>query len=354
MDTTLEQVVRQYVHLPHYTNSKGWYQVLCKVCNDHGKKGKRAGFRFDGGLTSYNCFNCAHAAVYDPLTNRTIPDKMLEVLTSFGISSEDIDKVIFSAFQAAQSGDTAPERTKAMSIEPPVVPLPTHFERLEDKEDDVHQYAIEYLTNERLVDWKYQPFYVGVMTTHPDAERWFCRLVIPIYKDGKLIFYQGRDLTGKRPRKYLNLSVERENVLYGYEKLFTSTDQPLYIVEGWFDAYHLDGVAVLTNRFTDGHIKWLTKSPRQKVIVPDQFGNGHILAEKALNLGWSISTPDIGDCKDVNDAVAKYGKLYTLNTIREQTASGVEGLVKVKVYCKNSSDNDDSRGKRFHSKTPRK
>jgi hypothetical protein len=41
------------------------------------------------------------------------------------------------------------------------------------------------------------------------------------------------------------------------------------------------------------------------------------LVERALELGWAVSMPDWEDCKDVNDAVIKYGRLATLLTIMQ-------------------------------------
>jgi hypothetical protein len=330
---TLQEIIRQNIRLPNRANGRGFYAVLCKVCHDHGKKGPRAGFKFEGDTVGYNCFNCGHSAIFDPREHRTMPKKMAEVLSAFGIAQSDWNQVLFTALVNEHNGVTRDAVSTFVSIEPDKIPFATFFQRLEDNDNEWNQYAIQYLT-QRGVDWKAYPFHIcNEPDSHPDCERWYGRLIIPIYKDDKLIFFQGRDLSGLRSKKYMSPNVNRDNVLYGFDRLFNDADEPLYVVEGWFDAFMLDGVAVFGNHMTPAQIKWLNQSRRNKVIIPDRFGDGHLLAEQAIELGWSVSYPDIGSCKDVNESVMKYGKLYTLKTIREQTCEGFEAQAKMGVYC---------------------
>jgi DNA primase len=178
------------------------------------------------------------------------------------------------------------------------------------------------------------PFYLCKKSTNPVISRWYGRLIIPLFKQGKLIFYQGRDLSGQRQAKYLSVENARDNVLYGYDNIYQKTDTPLYIVEGFFDAYVLNGVAVLGSKMTQNQIRWINQTHREKVIIPDRYGDGVLLAEQALELGWNVSTPDWGACKDVNDAVMKYGLLYTLHSIKENTCSGFKAHAQISIYCK--------------------
>lgn len=327
---TLEQVIRQYIPLTSHTNAGGWYQVLCRVCNDHGKKGKRAGFRFDGGTVGYNCFNCNHSAIYEP-SSPVMPDKMATVLNAFNVPKEAWLPIVF---ENGRAGSTETKAERILKYEPPAIEFPSYFSPLTDKGDEVDLCAIEYLRDERGIDWTEYPFYIGRASTNPLSKKWFGRLIIPIYKDGQLIFYTGRDLTGLRSKKYLNLDVMRESVLYGYENIFKHTDDPLYIVEGWFDAWHLQGVAVFTNRMTPQQIYWINQSRRPKVVVPDYYGRGFVLGKQALEQGWSISTPfqDFGQCKDPNEAIMKYGKLFTMKAIAQHTSSGLAAEARLQFY----------------------
>jgi DNA primase len=140
-------------------------------------------------------------------------------------------------------------------------------------------------------------------------------------------------------KKFESPSDPKDRVIYGFDRLFEKTDVPLYIVEGWFDAHVIDGVALLGNELSSAQIKWLNKSQRKKVYIPDRFGDGQRIAENALSVGWSVSTPDIGNCKDVNEAVHKYGRMFVMKTIADNTADGLDAATRLGVYCTSETEN---------------
>lgn len=334
---TLESVIRQYVQLPVRPTGRGFYNVLCKVCNDSGKKGKRAGFKFEGTVVGYNCFNCGHSAVFNPAEHSTMPKNMVTVLESFDIPKVDWQPALFGSLML--TGSTAQtQAAQFKDIEPSETVFPSYFYKLtDDPDDEWAQWAIQYLTDDRQVDWKSYPFFLVRKDKHPGNARWYGRLIIPVYKDSKLIYWQGRDLTGKHVKKYLSPDIPRDKIIGGYDKLQDFSTAPLYVTEGWFDAYWLDGVSIFGNKMTPEQIKWLTKSPRPKVIVPDRMGDGQLLANQALELGWSISLPDTGSERDINDAVKKYGHLYVRKAVKDATCTGFEARTKLGIYCKPST-----------------
>ena len=130
--------------------------------------------------------------------------------------------------------------------------------------------------------------------------------------------------------------VEKSKVLFGFDQLFNGSALPIFIVEGIFDALSINGVATIGNTLSDEQIQWLSRSPRQKVLIPDTQGDGHIMAEQARDQGWAVSIPDIGNCKDVNEAVCKYGLLYTMRSITNNIATGFEAQTIVRLKCKRS------------------
>ncbi len=330
---TLEHVIRQHIQLDP-ARANDWRNVLCKIGGDRGQNGKRAGFRFDGDTVVYNCFNCGHMAVFNPEDKQTLSKNMITVLEAFGLKKEDWQQAIFLVM--SNTDGFAGKEKKRQLYEPAPITLPDYFTPIVEDGDDFDEYAIEYLRDERIIDWKEYPFYIGRKTSHPSSKRWYGRLIIPFFKDGNLVFFQGRDLSDTRLKKYLSADFPRENIIYGYDHIFKNTDEPLYIVEGWFDAWHLEGVAVLGNKMTPHQLYWINQSRRPKVVIPDKFGDGHLLAEQALDFGWSVSTPDIGDCKDPNEAIVKYGKMYTLMTIRTHTYDKFEARLRIKFYCENN------------------
>ncbi len=233
-----------------------------------------------------------------------------------------------------------------LTTEPAEIPLPDHFYKVDPSSGDVWSIvAEEYLEQDRGMKVTDYPFYLSKGGTLPQEKAWKGRLIIPIYKDGKLIFYQGRDLTEQKNNKYLNVGTStKDNIIYGYDQLQKHTDDPLYIVEGFFDAYAINGVAVFGNNLSDTQIKIINRSRRPKVVIPDRQGDGDVLALKALEAGWSISLPDWGDnCKDVDEAILKYGKLYIMKSIRNSTCSGLNAQTKLKLWCEHKNEKSTKR-----------
>jgi hypothetical protein len=330
---TLPNIIRQYVHLGK-PNSQGWQAVACKVCGDHTRKGLRAGFKLSDHAVGYNCYNCGHKAVYDPSKNRNPSKNMITILEAFGIPESEWQKVSLDALLNKYESEST-TRTK---IDPATIsPLPFFYRLVDDPEDDWCQYSIEYL-NSRGVDWTSYPFYCVRKMDHPDNKKWYGRLIVPIYKNNNLIFYQGRDLTDLHVKKYLSATTPRDNVLFGYDQLLVYNQDPLYIVEGWFDAYALNGIAVFCNSMTPQQIQWINRSNRPKVVIPDRMGDGHLLAQQAIELDWHVSCLDINDnSKDVNESIIKHGFLFTMNTIINNTSTN-KSMAKciVNSYCKGS------------------
>ncbi len=88
-------------------------------------------------------------------------------------------------------------------------------------------------------------------------------------------------------------------------------------MEGIFDALCINGLAVMHNDISDAQARLIRSLDRQITVIPDQDRAGLALIDRAMELGWAVSIPNWEDCKDVNDAVKKYGQLGTVLTILE-------------------------------------
>lgn len=326
----LEDLIRYHVNLPSHHNSRGFYPVLCKLCNDHGRKGNRAGFVFDGGVVGYHCFNCGIKTKFDPSVHANYSEKMISVLTAFGITKEEMDSVLLESSDNTKPKSKGKQNPLSSTLDPKEIVLPNHFYRLGSKTDDVwSNIAIEYLEVERNFNYKEYPFYLST------NKYWTGRLIIPFFKNNQIIYFQGRkmDESIKGP-KYRAASVPRDCVLYGFDELFTFSEAPLYIFEGFFDAFLFNGVAILGNDFTPQQIEILNRSKRKKVYVPDRLGNGIIGGKIALEAGWGISLPKIDSAKDVDEAVKKYGKLVVLKSMVDNTIYDKEiAYIQLEAYC---------------------
>jgi DNA primase len=71
------------------------------------------------------------------------------------------------------------------------------------------------------------------------------------------------------------------------------------------------------NTVSDAQARLIRRLGKEVTVVPDQDSAGLELIDRAVELGWAVSIPNWQDCKDVNDAVKKYGRLGTLITIMQ-------------------------------------
>ena len=59
---------------------------------------------------------------------------------------------------------------------------------------------------------------------------------------------------------------------------------------------------------------------RQIIVVPDRDKPGEKLINQAIEFGWGVAFPEWqDDVDDVADAVLKYGRLFTMQSILKST-----------------------------------
>jgi len=323
MNKSLEDIIRTYIPLKPAT-SKGWEKVNCAVCNNHVKKGMRGGFKFSDKETGYHCFNCGHDTRYNPDTHTRINKDMVKVLESFGIPKKEWLHLVIPKKQHEISEQ--PEEPK-LNINPVETHFPPHFYKLTSGKDDWSALARVWLEL-RGISYNDYPFYLST------SKRWLGRVIIPYYKDGKLVFYQGRDMMDQSSSKYIDAAVPTVRpILYGYNRLFENRGAPLFVCEGFFNAYSIDGVALVTKRIYPEQEEWLNRSQRQKVLVPDPTGGSQSLIDRFIELGWGVSILNLDD-KDANMAVVEYSKMFViarlLNNIKTGNTAKVESLMRIR------------------------
>jgi len=88
------------------------------------------------------------------------------------------------------------------------------------------------------------------------------------------------------------------------------------VTEGILDAMCIGGVGILSNNASETQAEIIDTLAREVILVPDRDSAGQKLIDDALEYGWSVSFPEWeSDVKDINDAVVRYGKLFTLKSI---------------------------------------
>lgn len=335
----LESSIRQYVFLGR-PSTKGWCQVLCRVCNDHGRKGLRSAFKFGPDEFGYHCFNCEIGAQFS-IHSQTMPSEDMEtILRAFGVPDEFLDSLKMQVIHNRTNGTAVGQQifNKSKSSGARVIEVPSYFTLLTDLpvDEPIRQLAEMHLAEERAMTSADYPFYIATRdVTNKESFKFANRLVIPIFNQaGNLIFWQARDIIGNQMKKYLNPDVDREGVMYGISELQNRTNAPLFITEGFFDAFHVKGCATLGRQLTEPMLEMLDLCPREKIIIPDFKGNGEDLALQGVRHGWKVSIPEFGQCKDVTEAIVKYGKLYVYKNIMDNIYSGTAAETMIGLHCK--------------------
>jgi hypothetical protein len=309
--------------------SKGWQHCKCKVCNDYKV---RASFTFEDAKIKYNCFNCGFNASYTK--NKTfISKEFRELLNANNISDSDIDLALGKNFFNKDQIVLAKKKAEA-KINPIELPV-NSYPVTEVNPDDMWTVVADEYLQSRGLSLGDHAWYLSTQLEYRD------RLIVPYFKDGNIIYWQARSFDDTAKKRYINPNVPIEPIIFGYDELEKSTTQPLFIMEGVFDAISINGIATLGSKLYKQRIDAFTKSRRRKVFVidkKDKQNNGYKLGLDALKYGWEISFVS-GETDDVNHSVTKYGKLWTIRNLIENTKSGFEAQVYLETICKNHAVN---------------
>jgi len=162
---------------------------------------------------------------------------------------------------------------------------------------------------DRKIDVDRYEFY----TTDVEAYNLHRRIIIPFYWKGELIGYTARGLDDNVKPKYY--SQYATDFVFNVD-LQTAEKKFVIVTEGPFDAMAIDGVAILGNECSENQADIIDSLGREVIVVPDNDQSGKNLVNQALEYGWNVSFPIWHEtCKDVNQAVIKYGRLFVLKTI---------------------------------------
>lgn len=337
LDKSISDLVSSYINFNYGLNSKGWSRCYCEVCGDGArKKGPRGGWAFDGDMAFYHCFNCGIDANFDPNRDHPFSKEMRRVLDAFGIPQKEYNAIAFANKLTNRGADAKKPEHKHLAIQ--YHEIPDHFYPLVDAPltNVVANEARKFLREKYALTQNDYPFYLSTGKSTDDDIRNVAhvkglagRIIIPFFKNGKMIYYQGRALDSKAAKKYLNMEVPKTNIIFNVDQLYRNMDRPLYIFEGAFDAMHVNGVAVLENNVTSNQIELLNKSPRQKIVVPDRKSDSKKLVNIAIEQGWGVAIPEIGSgCKDLCEGIVKFGKLHVLNSLVKKTYVGPEARLR--------------------------
>lgn len=304
----------------------GWLSFNAPCCVYNGEspdKRKRGGVMTSAdGTLSYHCFNCGYTASY--VIGRKLSTKMKTLMGWLGIAEDTIKKLAIEAMRH-EEGDIKYEKKKFITFQKKSLPKNSHkleiwLEKYLAQDLTTVQYEkIDQLLNylkKRGIEPDWYDFYYSPDQT-ADFHR---RVIVPFYWHGEIIGHTGRLFdTGNKEVKYWTETQP------GYVFNMDAQDWQrkfVLVMEGPFDAISLSGVAILGSDVNDTQRELIQGLNRQVIVVPDRDQAGQKLIEQAKEFGWSVAFPEWPESvTDVADAVSKYGRLFTLQSILKSTES---------------------------------
>jgi Toprim-like len=316
MLTAIQDAVNRLLPSKHkHNSSNGWTSFNAPCCND--QRGRGGIITNANGSLSYHCFNCNYTANYTP--GRHLNYKFRKLLGYLGAGEQEVKRLVIEAIRVKEF--VAPEDVKEEHQE--VVfkarPLPEEAKSITElatwyalgdsvNVPDEYYEAIIYL-DKRQFDWdKYDVYWSSEKAYNLNK-----RVIIPFYWKNQIIGYTARTFVDNVKPKYY--SQYESNYVFNMDKQ-TPEKQFVIVVEGPFDAMAIDGVAILGNECSEVQADIIDSLGREVIVVPDNDRAGANLVSQAAEYGWSVSFPIWHEtCKDVNEAVLKYGKLFVLKAI---------------------------------------
>jgi hypothetical protein len=316
-------------NLPPHDQNKGWYRFRCPMCNDYKQ---RAGFNFDNDFSVYNCWNCGGKGKHHE-DWETMSREMRTVLKHFNITNDAIDTALAKKFfKKLETGPaiTRIQTERVFNFNPPEQPLPPLSYRLvAGASDNVWDEIANAYLEMRGMSADTYTFYLSNDPAYRE------RLIIPFYKGGKIIYWQARHLDDSNKVRYLNPPIDRNTVIFGFDKLYDSNVKSMFWAEGVFDALSVDGGCLLGSALSQEKIQLLARFKKDHIFIVDKDPNGYSLGCKVLALGYKITCVD-GTTDDANDSVKRFGRLYTLASLVKNTMEGVEAQLFLEMYCKDN------------------
>lgn len=300
----------------------GWTSFNAPCCVHNGESADtrgRGGIKTNNGQISYHCFNCGYTSSFIP--GRHLTFKFRKLLTWLGADDLTIRKLVIDAVRLKDlvAPEEIPEPEQEIKFEARTLP-----EEARNIIDLASFYAtgdynnvpaallasIEYVHRRQIDLTKYKFYW-----TPEEAYNLHRRIIVPFYYQEKIIGYTSRAIVDGIKPKYW--SSHPADFVFNLD-----TQQPdwkfVIVCEGPFDAMSIDGVALSGSEVSDQQAELIDRLQREVIVVPDGDRAGRKLIDRAIELGWTVSFPVwLETCKDINEAVAKYGKLFVLKSILE-------------------------------------
>jgi hypothetical protein len=253
---------------------------------------------------SYHCFNCGFKASWQP--GRKVSVKLKKLMQWLGVADDTITKCSLEAMRIEEDSSYKGERSLIPTFIDKALPIGSKplSEWVRHPSEELVP-VLEYIASRGLFIDDYPWHWT-------DEDGFNNRLIIPFYHEHRLVGYTARKITSGKP-KYI--SEQQPGYVFNLDRQHYERKYVL-VTEGPIDAICVDGVAVMSAEISASQHALISQLQREVIVLADKDDAGYRMVEQALEYGWSVAFPEWADSiKDANDAVIKYGKLYTLYSI---------------------------------------
>lgn len=315
----------------------GWISGNCPMCHTRGHRQDtrgRGGIMFQDDKFQYNCFNCGFKTGWSD--GKRINGRLTELLKTFGADEADIQRVNLELLKEQDARDISkhylPEQETQktivkwdnMDLPPRSYPIGSYpIDELDSKELDKLALACTYLMKRGLdfhENWHWSPHM-----------HFSSRVILPFVYQGRTVGYTARWVPEHRPDAMPKYYLQQPK--HFVFNLDAQKDHDVVIVtEGQLDAIQTGGVALSGNTPSATQCSIIEDLNKQIVLLPDFDKPGMDTVKIAVKRGWAVSFPEWDDdIKDANDAVQKYGRLFTVRSILESVETS---STKIKILAK--------------------
>lgn len=321
----LQSTILAFLGGKHKKTPSGWHTINCPMCVTQGHtvdKRRRGGFKFSE-VSSYHCFNCGYKASYT--AGRLIGRKMRDLLINIGVPESTVKELQLIAMKEKEDDVTINKQTHYV-VDFEEKQLPNNSVLLSEIVKGANPPANALFVYKYLMDRGldfYNKFYWSTDPYMKINER----VIVPFYANGKLVGYTARIIKNYEnvPKYY---SVVQPGYIYNFDHLYNDRKY-LIIAEGVLDALAIDSVSSLGNKLTQGQIELINSTDKTVIVCPDRDKSGGNLIDVAVENNWLVSFPQWEEnIKDCAEAVNKYGRLYTVQSVIN---GAIGNIAKIKV-----------------------
>jgi hypothetical protein len=317
MTDVIQQTILDHLPFKRKQTPSGWISFNAVCCSHNGQgqdtRGRGGVLPNADGNTSYHCFNCGFTANWKP--GRRINFKLKKLLNWLGVDDDEIRRLsLFALSNVDAAAITVQEKVKELPKFEPRDPCPGRS--IKDWLNDEHTNNEDYSSLENacryLADRGLGNRLDLIHWTNEEGMR--NRILVPFTWLDKPMGYSGRlFVPGASKLKYL--SNYPSNMIWGYDQQLAGAKFCI-VVEGLLDAVSINGLAICGNEISETQATVIESLNRDIIVVPDRDAAGKKMIDSALEYGWNVAFPEweVG-VKDVNDAVIKYGPLFTMRSI---------------------------------------